>query len=463
VTRIALALLAVVATALPAPAGDLTVGFGEADITPEVGKRPVFLAGFGQDRRAKSVHDPLMARAVVLADGGDKVALVSVDVVGLFHPFVESVRAKLSGFKYVLVSATHNHEGPDTLGLWGPNPLTSGVDRDYLARVQAGCVDAVTAADKARTPAAARIGTARAPELIRDTRLPEVKHDELVALAFQNPKTRAPLGLVVQWNCHPEVLDAKNTAVTADFVGYTVAHLRKSQGGPVVYLTGTVGGLMTTLRLPVKDEAGTDLKDGTFEKAERYGTLVGKVADTALTRATPLTLTPFDVRRRDILVPMDNPIYRLAYQLDTLKRPVYLWDGNPTPKTMVPAPDLSKPVAAKSEVGYLKLGELEVAAIPGEIYPELVLGKVETPAVPGADFPDAPAEPAVYEQMRGKHRMLIGLANDELGYIIPKRQWDEKPPYCYDRRTPQYGEQNSVGPETAGVICGVFRRLVRGD
>ena len=39
----------------------------------------------------------------------------------------------------------------------------------------------------------------------------------------------------------------------------------------------------------------------------------------------------------------------------------------------------------------LRLGELEVAAIPGEIYPELVLGKVVDPAEKGADFPDAPA------------------------------------------------------------------------
>ncbi len=461
-TRV-VALLCVLASALPAAAGELTVGFGEADVTPVLGKAPVFMAGFGQDRRAKSVHDPLMARAVVLADGGDKIALVSVDVVGLFHPFVESVRAKLPSFKYVLVSATHNHEGPDTLGLWGASPFQSGVDRDYLARVQAGCVAAVTAADKGRAPAAARIGTARAPELIRDTRLPEVKHDELVALAFQHPTTRAPLGLVVQWNCHPEVLDDKNTALTADFVGYTVAHLRASQGCPVVYLTGTVGGLMTTLRLPVRDEAGKELQDGTFEKAERYGSLVGKVADAALKQAVPLELTPFDVRRREILLPMDNPVYRLGYQLGVLKRPIFLWEGDPTPKAMVVAPDLSKPVAAKSEVGYLKLGELEVAAIPGEIYPELVLGKVVTPAEPGADFPDAPTEPAVYESMRGKHRMLIGLANDELGYIVPKRQWDEKAPFCYGRRSAQYGELNSIGAETAPIICGTFRRLARGE
>ncbi|QDU21455.1 hypothetical protein [Urbifossiella limnaea] len=458
-----LSLLVVVGSALPATAGELTVGFGEADVTPAIGKQPVFLAGFGQNRLAKSVHDPLMARAVVLADGGDKVALVSVDVVGLFLPFVESVRAKLPGFKYVLVSATHNHEGPDTMGLWGPNPLQPGIDRDYLGRVQVACVEAVTAADKARAPAAARIGTAKAPELLRDSRLPVVLHDELVALRFHDPKTQAPRGVVMQWNCHPETLDSRNTAVTADFVGYTVGHLRASQKCPVVYLTGTVGGLMTQLGLSVKDDAGRELKDGTFEKAERYGTLVGQAADRALKAAVPLELTPFDVRRRDVLVPMENPVYRLAYQLDVLKRQIYQWDGDPTPPKMVPTTNLEKPVAVKTEVGYLRLGELELAAIPGEIYPELVLGKVVEKAEPGADFPDAPAEPGVYDQMRGKHRMLVGLANDELGYFVPKRQWDERPPFCYGRRSAQYGELNSVGAEAAPIICGTFRRLARGE
>ena len=101
-----------------------------------------------------------------------------------------------------------------------------------------------------------------------------------------------------------------------------------------------------------------------------------------------------------------------------------------------------------------------MAAVPGEIYPELVLGKVQDPADPGADFPDAPAEPAVYAQLRGKHRMLVGLANDELGYFVPKRQWDEKPPYCYGLKKSQYGEMNSVGPEAAPVICKTFKELV---
>ncbi len=447
---------------LPVCAGELTVGFAAVDVTPEIGKKPVYLAGFGENRQATKIHDPISARAVVLADGSTKIALVSVDVVGLFITSIERIREKLPGFKYVLVSATHNHEGPDTLGLWGPNPFQSGVDPEYLKKLEAGCIDAVKVADTARKPALATIGTATDPNLLRDARLPIVLHDEIVAIRFENAATKKPIGVIVQWNCHPESLDSKNTAITADFVHFTVAHLSKSQGCPIAYFTGTVGGLMTTLKLPIKDEKGKELLDGTFEKAERYGTLVGELADKALKAAVPVTLSPFDIRTREILVPVENNLYRLAWKLGTLNRQLYPWDGTITPKEFTPAKDVAKPAAVKTEVGYLKLGDLEIAVIPGEIYPELVLGKVQDPPDPGADFPDAPIEPAIYSQLKGKHKMLIGLGNDELGYIIPKRQWDENPPFCYGLKKAQYGETNSVGPDAAPVICGTFKELVKG-
>jgi hypothetical protein len=455
-------LATLIAFTFPVTAGEPSVGFASVDITPQIGKKPVYLAGFGQNRKATKVHDAISARAVVLADGDTKIALVSVDVVGIFLPVVEQIREKIPGFKYILISATHNHEGPDTLGLWGPSPLQSGADNDYLKVVLDGCVKAVQAADKIRKPAIATIGTASDPSLIRDSRLPIVLHDEIVAIRFEDSSTKKPLGVLVQWNCHPEVLDSKNTEITADFVHYTVAHLSKSQGCPVAYFTGTVGGLMTTLRLPIKDEKGNELNDGTFEKAERYGTLVGQLADKALKAATPVSLTPFDSRSREILVPVENNLYRLAWQFGTLNRQLYPWEGTATPKQFTPTKDVSKPAAVKTEVGYLKLGDLEIAVIPGEIYPELVLGKVQDPPDPGADFPDAPIEPGIYAQFKGKYKMMIGLGNDELGYIIPKRQWDEKPPFCYGLKKAQYGEGNSVGPDAAPVICGVFKDLVKG-
>src|SRR5687768_12282031 len=76
------------------------VGFGETDITPDVkGKKPVWLAGYGMGRRATGVHDPLMARCLVLGDGSEKIALVSVDLIGLQYPVVKEIRQGLADFK----------------------------------------------------------------------------------------------------------------------------------------------------------------------------------------------------------------------------------------------------------------------------------------------------------------------------------------------------------------------------
>ena len=454
-----LTLLLAVVAASPAR-GDLSVGIAAVDLTPALGAKSVFMAGFGTNRVATKVHDPIMGRAVVLSDGVKKIALVSVDLVGLFHGNVEAVRKRLPGFDYVLISSTHNHEGPDTLGLWGRSPFTSGVDPDYLALVEAGCVDAVKAADTARKPATVRIGTAKGPELLHDARLPVVKHDDIVTLQFLGAKGET-LGILVQWNCHPETLDSKNTELTADFVGDTVKHLEAAHKCPVAYFTGTVGGLLTSLHVEVRDDAGALLQDGTFEKARRYGIEVGKLADRAVAAGVPATLTPFTVKTQTLLMPVENNLYRIGKQAGVLKRAMYLLDGaTADPAAWVETTDAAKPVGVKSEVGYLRLGQLEVAAIPGEIYPELVLGKVPEPAEPGADFPDAPVEPSIYGQLTAKHRMLVGLANDQLGYFIPKRQWDDKPPYCYGRKTSQYGEVNSVGPNAAAIVCESFRGLV---
>jgi hypothetical protein len=52
----------------------------------------------------------------------------------------------------------------------------------------------------------------------------------------------------------------------------------------------------------------------------------------------------------------------------------------------------------------------------------------------------------------GKKILVLGLANDEVGYIVPKRQWDVVAPFAYGRKSSQYGERNSVGPETARML-----------
>jgi hypothetical protein len=458
--RIFLLMLACVGIA---QAGDLSVGMGEVDISPKIdGKKPVYVAGFGHNRIATKIHDPLMARAIVLSDGKQKIALVSVDVVGLFNEFVEGVRKDVPGFKYICVSSTHNHEGPDTVGLWGKTPFVSGVDLDYMKSLRAGIVKAIQEADKALKPATAVIGSTKAPELLHDGRDPQVLHDELVAIRFAD-SDKKPLGVLVQWNCHPETMGSKNTELTADYVATTVSDLRKSQQCPVVYFTGTVGGLMTSLHVPLKGAKGENLEDGTWEKTELFGHELAKVADKALAKAQPVELTPFDIRSKSFLMPVANDVFKLGWRVGVLERTFYHWNKDPYGEMKATEnKDLTVPGAMKTEIGYVKLGDLDIAVIPGEIYPELVLSKVQDPIDPGADFQDAPIEPGIYAQMTGKHKMLIGLGNDEIGYILPKRQWDAKAPYCYGRKKDQYGEINSVGPDAGPILCKIFEELVKG-
>jgi ATP-binding cassette subfamily B protein len=72
--------------------------------------------------------------------------------------------------------------------------------------------------------------------------------------------------------------------------------------------------------------------------------------------------------------------------------------------------------------------------VPGEIYPELVLGGIQSPQDPAADFPGAQAERPLAGMLTSDFKMVVGLANDEVGYLIPRSEWDAEKPYAYGRR-----------------------------
>ncbi|HEX4590479.1 MAG TPA: hypothetical protein VH120_11150, partial [Gemmataceae bacterium] len=347
--------------AMPAAAtAPLFAGFGEADITPKLDGKPVYLAGFGVNRKATAVLDPLAVRAVVLRHDGKTIAVACADVVGLFLPSVERVRKQLNGLDYVLVSSTHNHHGADTMGLWGPTPFTSGIDPDYLRRVESAIVQTIRDAEKSLRPVTAHIGCVSAPELLHDSRPPIVKHDQLVAIELRDPANDRPAGIVIQWNCHPETLDSKNTRISSDFVGAAVKELKARHDCPVVYLTGTVGGLMTSMHVDIADERGRRLPEGGAEKMQAYGRRLAAKVNEALGNAKPVRLTPFVVRSRSIALPVDNRRFALAKQLGVLDRPMERWTGDVN-QPVTPLAEVGKDRGAiRTEIAWLRLGELDV-------------------------------------------------------------------------------------------------------
>jgi hypothetical protein len=431
----------------------LRVGFGEKDITPEVGKdKPaVWLAGYGYGRRATGIHDRLMVRATVLSDGEHKIAIAAVDVVGLQYDTVQVIREKLKGFQPVTIVSTHNHEGPDVVGIWGPTPFQRGVNDEYLKLLVDQTAAAIREADAKLAKADALFGTADDETLVDDNRKPLAKDATLRVLQFRSGDRT--IGLLVQWNCHPESMGSRNTEITGDLVASTVQWLQKKYECPVVYVSGAIGGLMAPPDNRIKDAAGKLLNEGDFEYMRLLGEETGQLAARAVEAAEPIRLTPIHAAVKQLAVPVENKIYRLARQAGVLTREGRVWTGDAN-KLGEPLGD-PKPggdMAVVTEVGCLGLGELTIFNIPGELYPELVYGKFQDPADPAADFLEAALEPTVASLSDSGKWMLFGLANDELGYIIPKRQWDERSPFCYGRAKSQYGEINSCGPEVAPIL-----------
>jgi hypothetical protein len=389
---------------------------------------------------------------MVLRDGTNKVALVAVDSIGLPRTAVERIRAELGGFSYVLVASTHSHATPDVIGIWGPSEGVSGVNAAYLRQVEQGAVEAARKADAAAAPAKAEYATAEDESLLGDFRLPKVYDGVMRLLRISRASDSSPLGIVVQWNSHG-IEPRDNHKVTRDFMGVVVDTLEKRHHCPAIYFQGAIGGLMGT-----PDGKFLTKPDGApvqhaFDVIQVAGEAIASLADRALQTAEPISLAPLQVYAKPIYVPLANEGFRAARAAGVLDRSAYLWTGNRETRGEPVADGKSDPnEALETEVAYLRLGELEVAAIPGELYPEMVYGKYQDPVDPGADFTDAPLEKPIGQILTGEKIMVLGLANDEVGYIVPKRQWDVVAPFCYGRTSAQYGERNSVGPDTAAHL-----------
>jgi hypothetical protein len=444
-------------------------GFARRVITPSL-DRPVYLAGFDHDRRASGVHDDLYARCLAIADQRLTLALCSLDVIGFFLPDTEKARAllaaKVPGAR-LIVASTHDHEGPDTLGLWGPSTVKSGVDAAYMETLRQTVADTAAEAVAALAPARVAFASGRTPGLIADGREPKVIDETIVAARFTG-ENGSPLGTLVDWSSHPEALGRDNTLITADYPYYLVRAMEADPGGTCVFFSGSIGGLMSPLSVEVKDASGRPVPAHTFAHAEQIGTRAAAVAREALRAAAPTSPRGANVtleyRWRRVRIPLSNALFRIAFALGLLNRPLFTKDALDTGTKLVVHDGLPLPVPAgedlETEIGYVRLADAEILLVPGEIYPELVFGGIQDPQDPGADFPGAARETPLIDIVQERHRMVIGLANDELGYIIPRSEWDEKPPFAYGRKEAQYGEVNSVGDRVAPTLAEAFRSLL---
>jgi hypothetical protein len=395
-------------------ADPFSIGYAQHTITPSLGRK-VYLAGFGQNRTAQSVHDDLYVRALALELESTRVALAALDLLGLSRMHCQEVERRVNERApntRLILACTHTHHGPDTLGLWGPDTSNSGVDPDYIAGLKDTLVDTTLGALGQLQPARLRSASAHVSGVARNARDPQIVDDELTCIQFCHPESGAPLATMLVFPCHPEVLWEHNPRITSDYPGFLRRRVEAETGAPSLFFAGALGGMMTP-----------DVQDHSFEEAEAMGDILARAALDALHGARAIAVGTLEHNRCEFSIPMENLLFQMAMT------------GGLLPHALTDEGTVS------TEANLLKIGPIWLAGVPGELLPKLGLTLK-------AELRQAGAQMAA----------VIGLANDELGYILPQEDYV----YPGDTFEPgdHYEETMSVGPEAGPRLLSAMRAML---
>ncbi len=396
----------------------LSIGYAEGVITPPL-ERPVYLAGFGQNRLAESVHDDLYVRALALQHGDTCLVVAALDLIGLGRQHCLEMAQRISEHRpgtSTWLASTHTHHGPDTIGFWGPDLTTPGVDPVYLAGLKEQVVRTVLAAAGRLAPALLRRASVQVAGLAKNARDPEVLDEELTCLQFVSPAGESagvPLATWLIYPCHPEVLWEMNPHITSDYVGALRREVEALTGAPCLAMVGAIGGMMTP-----------DVEEHSFAEAEQMGQTLAQAGVGALATRPAKPVGRLTHQCREFTVPLTNPLFHMAIEAGLL------------------ADLLGPDRIVTSEANLLRLDSTWVLGVPGELLPKLGLAFK-------AEMQEAGANVAA----------VVGLTNDEVGYIIPQAEYiyPENPFEPGDH----YEETMSLGADVAPRLEGAVRELLR--
>jgi hypothetical protein len=382
----------------------------------------VWIAGYGNSRPAQGVHDPIWARAVVIEKGDTTLAWVSLDFVGYFFDEVERLREEIKDVVDVdllMVSATHNHEGPDTVGIWGYDEGSTGVDTEYMTWVRQEVIQAVKEAYDGRQEALAYVAKGESgghpnsaitqsdgvANLIHDSRDPVVIDSEMRLLQFKDKADENTLVTVINWGNHPESLCDKNSYISSDFVHYLREAVeggidrggvqKAGLGGMAFFVNAAVGGLLGPGHIKVKDldatvieetcENTSSKEDEFFNRARAFGDLLAFDALRILEESGQKVVDPdLSFATKKFKLRIENNAYHAMFltgvfygacetgQLDAFGRP-----GN---RRCISDFDESAQVAPgnlpnlTTEVAVINFGPVQMVTVPGEAFPEWFIG-----------------------------------------------------------------------------------------
>jgi hypothetical protein len=401
----------------------MLAGTAKIDITPT---REVWMDGMIRSHRSEGVHDPLFARALVLANSReprDMFAIVSVDLCLLSAADSSAARQGVAGqvgipTQQTIIATVHTHSGPATVGFFNPP------EPDYTRGLLERLVALVAQAAGSLEPVAVGVASGREDTISHYRRL--LADDGHVVMNWESYPAEhivGPLGAAdtevgvfkvtaaedsQQVKCilfnhagHPNVMSGDNYLLSADYPGAAARLLEQEWGALAMFVNGAQGTM---------DIDGLRHRD--WEGLERAGAALAQAVSETARAAVP---SP-DVRLRSGAVGYTVPARTIAdaewaWAQEILRRSggkvQPLADGVGDDYLAVLYRDLRRVQGQEVPIEQicLAVGDAAFITFPGELYTEIGMEiKARSPFA---------------------RTYIIGLANGEVGYVPTRKAISE--------------------------------------
>jgi len=349
------------------------VGAASQNINPDIG---AFIAGDKNDRHFTGIHDSIFVKAMVVSDANNQMAILTFDCIGLLYPILLDIRKEAAlqipattlNPANIMMASTHTHSGPDVVGIWGLNLMSSGVDTQYMKRLVQNAVAVIVTALKNKQPATLHYAaTTFGDEWVYNISEKEELDRSVSILQFKDVNGKS-IATLTNFACHPTIMDGSNSLVSSDYVFGMYKQLNKTFGGENLFLQGSIGGWVQP-----------EYEEKTFERAEKRGSELAGAVDKALKNSTADTETTIQFKSKVFNLPVTNAGFKQLSAAGIINRPI--------------ADSVS------TEIAWFSIGHAQFVTHPGETVPAYSIQSKKI--------------------MNGKGpKFVIGLGMDALGYIL---------------------------------------------
>ncbi len=320
----------------------------------------------------------------------------------------------------VIVSATHTHSGPSIAGF---HSVVRHIDYSwYMNALPWLAATAIAEASRRASKAFMRLAAGPLPGWAVNRRRPlKGPIDPTVHLAVFEDLGGKVLGSIASYSAHPVVLGHTNLLYSADYPGWVVRTLETILGGVSLFITGSCGDV-NPLTPGTSLERIYDRSSGTFEEAEEMGRAIAFEGLRAIQGVRPSKSESLAYSSSkayiDLRIPSSIEASMEALSVEEARRAlgeavergdhreiIKAWFTLKSIETAEALRKLYPSGIAEAEISGVRIGDLAIVAIPGEIFAGIGIKIKEISSL--------------------ANTVVVGYSNGGLGYLPTDEAFDE--------------------------------------